>query len=264
MPNRSPKRANWSRLSDPPDLFDASGAFETCRVSGGRVLFLEEHLQRLRASLQTLGFSLSRENETRAALARAARGMKQGSVRIAVRRCGKPRLIVHRRPGISYADGLRSTGVVLTTVPTRWPAGDRMPAQAKGSERLSGILARLEAPDPVDLLRLGPDGTLTEGTVSNLFFVKRGILYTPPTWAGVLEGVTRHRVLEAARDLGIPGQEIPVSRHELFNAEEAFLTNVLMGILPIRSVDGRRIGTRVPGPVTRRLTQAILKERSKG
>ncbi len=239
-----------------PRPFDASGAFETCRVSRGKVLFLEEHLHRLSESLKTLGVSGWNRERSRRRLREAASGVRQGYVRIAVGR-EQGTVVVHRKEGLPYPPRLRREGIRLTTVPTRWPQGEAAPAQAKSSERLSGVLARLEGGQAAEVLRIGPHGYLTEGTASNLFMVREGALCTPPRWLGVLEGVTRWRVLEAAGRLKIPTREIPFSRHDLFNAEEAFLTNVLMGILPIREVDGRRIGSRLPGRITRRLMGAL-------
>ena len=240
-----------------PAEFDASGVFETCRVRQGRVLRLEEHLHRLRASLKTVGISSWDEVLARRELDRSARNLRKGSVRIAVRRSGNPRILVHAHSELPYSSRQHRQGISLRTVPTRWPAGETAWAQAKCSERLSGVLARIEAAGAPEALRLGPRGDVTEGTVSNLFFMRAGALMTAPAWLGVLEGVTRARVIRAARQLKIPVREIPFSRHDLFNAEEVFLTNVLMGILPVREVDGRRIGGRVPGPVTRRLARIL-------
>lgn len=237
--------------------FDASGCFETCRVKRGRVLRLEEHLRRLGASVKMLGLAGWDEREVRAEVAKAARGMADGYVRVAVQRAGSPRLLVHRHAGHPYPAEWERRGIAVRTVPTRWPAGETASAQAKVSERLSGVLARMEAPEAPEVMRIGPHGYLTEGTVSNLFIVREGRLATPPSWLGVLEGVTRARVLEMARRLRIPAREIPMTRHDLFNAEEAFLTNVLMPILPVREADGRRIGASVPGPITRKLAKAL-------
>jgi len=136
-----------------------------------------------------------------------------------------------------------------------------MPAQVKSSQRLTSILARQEGINSDEVLLLGAHGYLTEGTVSNLFLVKDSTLVTSPGWQGILEGVTRGLVRKAARRMRIPYLEIPVTRHDLFNADEAFLTNVLMDILPVRQVDGRRIGTKVPGPITQRLGRALVTER---
>jgi branched-chain amino acid aminotransferase len=249
-----------------PAEFDASGVFETCRVKGGRVLRLEEHLQRLQASLKTVGIplthTLSPEGRgqgegLKRALQEAAKGLKEGYIRIAVRRRGHPRVLVHRQEKVPYSKKRASSGVVLRTVPSRWPAGETGWAQVKSSERLSGVLARMEAPEAAEVLRLGPHGYVTEGMVSNLFFVRQGTLVTAPAWLGVLEGVTRSRVIRSARKLRLAVREIPFSRHDLFNAEEAFLTNVLMGILPVRQVDGRRIGEKTPGPITRKLMKIL-------
>ncbi|MBI3322580.1 MAG: aminotransferase class IV family protein [Candidatus Omnitrophica bacterium] len=243
-----------------PQPFDASGCFETCRVRNGRVLRLEEHLRRLAASVKTLGLAGWGASTARSEAVAAARGMEEGYVRIAVLRQHDKtgsRFLVHRHEGNPYPAEWERKGVAVRTVPIRWPAGETAVAQAKMSERLSGVLARAEAPESPEVLRIGPHGYLTEGTVSNLFLVREGRLVTPPAWLGVLEGVTRGRVLEQARKLRIPTEEVPVTRHDLFNAEEAFLTNVLMPILPVREADGRSIGVSVPGPVTRKLAKAL-------
>ncbi len=240
----------------PPAPFDAAGAFETCRVQEGKILHLKEHLWRLSASLKTLQLPPLGRQDLRD-LQAAAREVKGGFVRIAVGRSGKPPVLIHRHPGLPYPKGLFRRGISIRTVATRQPGTEAQPSGAKSSERLSGVLARWEGGDSREVLRLGCHGLLTEGTASNLFMVKRGALQTAPAWLGVLEGVTRALVLKTAHKLGIPIQEAPFTRHELFNAEEAFLTNVLMEILPLRAVDGRKIGERVPGPVTRRLMRAF-------
>lgn len=249
----------FSNMTILPQRFDASGCFETCRVEGGRVLKMEEHLRRLGSSAKTLGMPWWDERAARLELAQAGRAVKDGYVRLALRRGGAPRMLVHRHAGRPYPAVWERRGIAVRTVAARWPAGETAVAQAKMSERLSGVLARAEAPGAPEVLRMGPHGYLTEGTVSNLFLVLHGRLFTPPAWLGVLEGVTRARVLEQARRLRIPVEEVPVTRHDLFNAEEAFLTNVLMPVLPLREVDGRRIGTQTPGPVTRKLSQALQK-----
>ena len=233
---------------------------------------MEEHLDRLQSSLRTLGLPPCQEQEVRNSLKESARGILEGYVRIGIwlrleeaaplvisesRRTEKSRTIIHMNPQIPYSREQIRKGISVTTVPTRMAPVEAIQSRVKSSERLSSVLARLESPESVEVLRIEPQGFLTEGTISNLFFVKGKAVVTPPAWLGVLEGVTRTHVIEAARRLKILVQEIPVTRHDLFNADEAFLTNVLMGILPIRQVDGRTIGTRVPGPITRRLMYEI-------
>ena len=249
MPNLRPI------LLEPPETFDASGAFETCRVKAGKVLFLQEHLHRLGHSLNTVGITAWDRKKVSTALSRTARQVGDGTVRVALRRTGS--FLIHSHRGSLYPEAMKRKGIVVVTVATRWPTGEPGIAQAKGSERLSSILARAEGGEATEVLRFGPQGYLTEGTVSNLFIVKNRIVLTPPPWLGVLEGVTRSRILRAARRLGMPVEESPFTRHDLFNAEEAFLTNVLMSILPIRAVDGRKIGKIVPGPFTRRFMRSL-------
>ncbi|MBI3323057.1 MAG: aminotransferase class IV family protein [Candidatus Omnitrophica bacterium] len=247
------------------DPFDASGCFETCRVERGRALRLEEHLHRLASSMKTLGMTGWDGEVARVEAVAAAWTVRDGYLRLAVMRGGRLglaaggglRLLVHRHAGRPYPAAWERSGIAVRTVPSRWPAGETAVAQAKMSERLAGVLAQAEAPDSAEVLRIGRHGYLTEGTVSNLFLVREGRLTTPPAWLGVLEGVTRARVLGEARRLRIPIEEVPVTRHDLFNAQEAFLTNVLMPILPIREADGRRIGVSAPGPVTWKLAKAL-------
>ena len=205
--------------------------------------------------MKTVGIFSWDKEAARREMVRSARGLKEGSVRIAVRRDGN--FLVHRSPTLPYSARQMREGISVRTVPSRWPAGESGWAQAKTSERLAGVLAKWESPGAPEALRIGRHGYVTEGTVSNLFFVRDGKLTTAPAWLGVLEGVTRRRVIRAAGKLRVPVREVPFNRNDLFNAEEAFLTNVLMEVLPVCEVDGRRIGSGRPGPVTRRLMKVL-------
>ena len=244
-------------MNRPPRQFDAAGVFETCRVRKGAVLHRQEHLERLRESLRTLGMDVHRVQGVEARLNAAARRVGDGFVRIGLRAEGEPRMVVDERRGTPYSDRMRTEGVKVVTAAGCWPSGETGFAGAKHTDRLSSILARAQAGDAAEVLRFNAEGYLTEGTVSNLFLVKDGTLLTPATWLGVLDGVTRRQLLLAAGRLHIPVQETVVTRHELFNADEAFLTNVLMGVLPVREADGRRIGRRLPGPMTQRLSESL-------
>jgi len=98
---------------------------------------------------------------------------------------------------------------------------------------------------------------VTESTASNFGIIKGGGLLTPPCWLGLLAGITRQVVLELAAHVAIPVREIPLTRHELYNADEALLSSTTKEILPVTVIDGRRIGTGKPGPYTRRLHRAF-------
>lgn len=247
-------------MSRPPRQFESTGVFETCRVKAGTILHRHEHIERLKASLRTLGMDLRLVQGMEARLAAAAHRVQDGFVRVGVRARGEPRVTMDERKGIPYSQKLKKRGLKVTTSAGRWPSGEAGCAGAKHSDRLSSILARAQSKDAGEVLRFNAQGYLTEATVSNLFLVRNGELLTPAAWLGVLDGVTRRRILWAASRLGIPVQETVVTRHELFNAEEAFLTNVLMGVMPIREVDGRRIGAGIPGPITRRLSKWVETE----
>jgi branched-chain amino acid aminotransferase len=108
-----------------------------------------------------------------------------------------------------------------------------------------------------DAILLSEDGSVSEGTVSNLFLVRAGRLITPPVTAGILEGITRQSVLTLAEDSGLAVTERQVQRSELYVADEAFLCGTAMEIAPVIEVDRRPVGDGAPGPVTRQLAQAL-------
>ena len=141
------------------------------------------------------------------------------------------------------------------TTPIRPAPPAAVPAQVKSTERVPSVLAWSQVSDRsiFEVLACTPQGYVAEGTASNLFIVRGGEVITPPTWVGVLPGIVRRTVLRLARRARLVVHETPFTRHELFTAQEAWLTNSLIGLVPIRTVDGRRIGRRCPGLITRRL-----------
>ena len=100
-------------------------------------------------------------------------------------------------------------------------------------------------------------GSVTESTASNFGIIKHGACVLPPCWLGLLAGITWQVLEEAARSLRIPVEQTPLTRHELYNADEAFLTSTIKEVLPVTTIDGRRIGRGRPGPVTKRLQQVF-------
>ena len=139
-------------------------------------------------------------------------------------------------------------------------AGPRISsAQAKASEYLLSVLAKAESDIGAEVsgevhetVFLGPSGDVGECRTCNIFMVKRGTLFTPPAY-GILDGVTRRTVIELALVSKIPFSEQVISRHDLFNADEAFLTYTSAEILPVASLDGRKVGSECPGKVTQSL-----------
>lgn len=228
---------------------EATGIYESVKVYHGVCFRLEEHLERFWESAKTLGFKvpLTRpELRRRIEKELADSGKKEAFVRLTL--AGNEIFVVvgeRMHPPEMYQRGVSlKTGVVRrNSSHTAFP-------EAKSTCCLNQVLASLD-PTPAqtyEILFLNEEGYLAEVRIGNIFLVKAGVLLTPPP-RGLLNGVTRRFVIECARSGKIPVEERPLMRHELFNAEEAFLTNTTWEVLPVREVDGRRIGEKLPGPL---------------
>jgi len=135
-----------------------------------------------------------------------------------------------------------------------------MNPRVKSLNYLNNILAKIEGlrAGCVEALMLNHKGEVAECTGDNVFVVKKGVLRTPPTDAGILEGVTRNVVMELAEAAGIPLRVEALTRHDVFVADEFFLTGTAAEIIPVVKCDGRPIGTGKPGPITRQLRERFL------
>jgi len=268
---------------------EAVGIFESMRSYGGRILHEKDHLVRLCESAKTVGYSplpgikvLRRE----LGLALKASGEKNTSVRLTLLD-GKVFVIVGAR---ECAKELYKKGVVLKTASFPRGGPSTFPWQVKASAYQQAILASTEPhPDRIyEWVFLDLQGLLTETRVGNFFLVKYPVngtvsenlktgswtgsgamLLTPPEHL-ILNGVTRRFVIKCALELGFQVREVPLTRHEFFNADEAFLCNTSWEILPVHELDGRVIGVGKPGPVTlklhrffkRRVQQDVTSHRS--
>jgi branched-chain amino acid aminotransferase len=151
----------------------------------------------------------------------------------------------------------RTEGLDLVTVSVRRPAADVLDPRVKSLNYLNNVLAKREARlrGADEALVLNARGDIAEASVANLFCVRDAALLTPPATDGALEGITRRTVLELARELAIPAAERTLGRFDLFACEEAFLTGSGAGLVPVRSLDGTRIGG--PGSVFARIRRAF-------
>ena len=241
-----------------------NGCFETMRAYQGRIFRLGSHLDRLYASAQTLQ---TRPPKDRAGLARqltgalARSGIQEAVVRVALmpqaRGEARPSIVVHTAelpPQAAYRDGLR-----VVVVPARKFSVASIDPQSKYSARLGSVLAvqdaQLRGGD--EALFMDGRGYVTESTASNFGIVARGEILTAPAWLGLLWGITRDVLFETAKDLRLTIRAVPLTRHDLYNADEAFLTSTLKEVMPVTRIDGRPIGTGRPGPVTKRLLGAF-------
>ncbi len=245
------------------------GLFETMRAYNGRVFRLDSHLSRLAGSAEILGLPIRALNLKAAVMDTIrANGLNDARIRIAISigegavapdpgTCSKPTVLVvaeHYQPYPQqvYQKGFRA--VVSSIV-----RNSRSPlSRLKSANYLESILARQEAraTGADEALCLNEKGLLTEASMSNIFLVGNGVLRTPGLESGILPGITRQVVLELARQLDISTLEQDTRQDELFRAEEAFLTNSLIEVMPLTKVEGRPIAAGRPGSITRRLMAA--------
>ena len=259
MPSRC-EPARWPL----PSVESTSGCFETMRVYGGKIFRLPAHLERLWASAQCLGVRLPM---SRAQLAHrliravAASRLREAIVRVALlpdaHRVASPSIVV--QPVQLPTPSMYRRGIQVAVVPTRRFPVSQINPQAKFSARLGSVMAVIEAQlRRVDeAIFMDEMGYVTESTASNLGVIRQGAFVAPPCWSGLLAGITWQAITEVAMALKMPVQEAPLTRHELYNVDEAFLSSTTKELLPVTIVDGRRIGTGRPGPSTRRLHQGF-------
>lgn len=245
------------------------GVYETLRAYSGRIFRLRQHLARLwrSASLIDLDIPLVEEdliavlheamkrNDLSDAYLRITISRGEGNIGLDPRLCVHPTVVVISLPLQPYPVGLFNTGVTLSIVNVRRNLAAALPPMIKSLNFLNNILAKHEASrtGAFDGLMLNGEGYVTECTTSNVFFVKGGCICTPSVKCGILDGVTRETVLSLAREQQLPTEEGCYLPDALFEADECFLTNTTMEIMPVSDIDKRSIGTDRPGIVTDRL-----------
>ena len=245
------------------------GVYETLRAYQGRIFMLQEHLARLERSARLIGLSIPLDggqwapilaevlhrNNLSAAYIRITVSRGEGAIGLDPGLCQSPTLVVIAQPLPSYPPSLYDQGIALIIATIRRNLPQALPPHVKSLNFLNNILAKREASEvkAFDAVMLNAEGNLAECTTSNLFFVKEGLVCTPSRACGILDGITRNVVLRFATEQGIPSEEGTYTPDNLFSADECFLTNTTMEIMPVRAVDDRTIGTGRPGPITERL-----------
>jgi len=245
------------------------GVFETLRAYQGHVFMLSEHIARLEQSAASLSIALPVTRERLADLVRESltrNQLQEAYLRITVSRgpgeigldpalCKAPTLVIIAKPFQPYPEWFYTQGVPVIIAKTRRNLPEALPPHVKSLNYLNNVLAKMEAKsaDAHEALLLNHRGEVTEGTGSNVFVIQEGRLRTPAVESGILAGITRGVVLQLARDLGIPTEETRLAVGDLAIADECFLTNTTVEVLPVTQVDGQRIGNGRPGEITRRL-----------
>ncbi|MEW6191894.1 MAG: branched-chain-amino-acid transaminase, partial [Bacillota bacterium] len=249
------------------------GVFEGIRAYHGRVFKLKEHLQRLYESAKSIMLSipLSQEEMQQVVLETCRRNnIRDGYIRLVVTRgkgdlgldpqkCPRPTVFCIADSIQLYPPEFYEKGLEVITVPTRRNVPEALSPRIKSLNYLNNILAKIEAGliGVQEAIMLTHDGFVAEATGDNIFIIKEGTLITPPPHLGILKGITRDAVMELARAKGITVLERVFTRHDVFTADECFLTGTAAEIIPVVKVDGRIIGEGRPGPVTCDLIQAF-------
>ena len=250
-------------------LLYGDGVFEGIRVYGGKVFLLEEHIERVYESAKAIRLEIPMSP---AELSQAtedtvrANGIHDGYVRLVItrgagslgldiRRTSNPQVIIIADTISLYPKELYEDGLQLVTASTIRNHPGALSPRIKSLNYLNNILAKIEAIDAgtLEALMLNHKGEVAECTGDNIFIVKRDVLMTPPKSAGILEGVTRNTVIELARQAGVTVDETEMTRHDIFVADECFLTGTAAEVIPVVGLDGRTIGNGEPGPLTRKL-----------
>ena len=251
-------------------LLYGDGVFEGLRYYSGRVFRLDEHLDRLYASARAicLEIPLAKEAVAQAVIdTLAANTLSDGYVRLVVtrgagslgldpNRTKNPQVIVIADTIALYPREYYEKGLRIVTAATQRTQSAALSPRIKSLNYLNNIMAKLEGLQAgcVEALMLNHKGEVAECTGDNIFVVRGTKLLTPPPDAGILEGITRNAVMELAHAAGIDCREQTLVRHDLYTADECFLTGTAAEVIPVVEIDGRKIGAGVPGPITARLT----------
>jgi len=249
-------------------LLYGDGVFEGIRFYNGRVFRMEAHMERLWESARSicLEIPISREEMDEALLETIRQNdLRDGYVRLIVTRgvgnlglnpvqCKRPSIIIIATTVALYSEENYRRGLTVVTVPTRRMGPATLNPAIKSLNYLNNVLARIEAnlANADEALMLNDTGNIAECTADNVFMVKGGQIMTPPITAGALRGITRATVFDIAAELDIAISERELTRHDLYIADEAFLTGTAAEVIPMIKVDGRDIGDGKPGPITQR------------
>jgi len=250
-------------------LLYGDGIFEGIRFYNGRVFRLGEHLDRLWDSARSicLEIPMTKEEMTEALLEAIRQNhLRDGYVRLLVTRgignlglnpmqCKWPSVIIIVAAITLYRENLYRKGLTIVTCATRRCSPAALNPAVKSLNYLNNVMARLEAnlADADEALMLNDAGNVAECTADNVFVVKRGQIITPPVTSGALRGITRSVAFEIATELGFKTLEADITRHDIYTADECFLTGTAAEIIPVVKADGRLIGNGKPGPITARI-----------
>ena len=250
-------------------LLYGDGIFEGIRLYEGNIFRLDAHLDRLWCSAKALLLTIPiSRREMAEAVCESCRqnGLRDGYIRLVVTRgvgdlglspwlCPKPSVFIIADKIALYPPEHYTSGLSIVTVPTRRVGPAALPSMVKSLNYLNNILAKIEARQAgaLEAIMLNDAGFVAECTGDNIFIVHQGRLMTPAAQQGALKGITRDAIFSVAQALSLPAEEHDLTRYDLWNADECFLTGTGAEVIPVVKLDGREIGDGKPGPVTNRV-----------
>ena len=256
-------------------LLYGDGIFEGIRCYSGKVFRLEEHLERLYQSARAIMLNMPigpeklaediyetlRRNNFVDAYIRLVVTRGAGSLGLDPFKTSDPQVIIITDKIALYPAEYYEKGLDLITASTIRNHPAALSPRIKSLNYLNNIMAKMEGLQAgcVEALMLNHKGEISECTGDNIFLVRDGRLQTPPIDAGILEGITRNVVIELAEQMGIPCDQIPLTRHDVFIADECFLTGTAAEVIPVVKLDKRPIGGGAVGPITQQLLAAFKK-----
>lgn len=252
-------------------LMYGDGLFETLRSYDGTVFRIDSHLDRLFDSAEMIRLTIPKEKgELKEIIYQSLKinRLKEAYIRLSITRgegdigldpdlCKAPTIIVISKPFIPYQEELYREGVNIIISAVRRTPHEALDPAIKSLNFLNNILARISSKEEgvFDALMLNMDGYATETSTANIFMVRGGMLITPPSSAGILKGITRFTVILLSKAIGVDVSEKDILPSDLYRADEIFLTNTSMEVMPVVAIDSRVIGDGRPGKITKRVLQ---------
>ncbi|GAA4433607.1 branched-chain-amino-acid transaminase [Bremerella cremea] len=252
-------------------LLYGDGVFEGLRIYNGKIFRLEQHIRRLYDSAKAIYLEIPmspaemieachetvRQSEFTDGYIRLVITRGAGTLGLGPERTKDPQTIIIVDKIKLYPQEFYDNGLEIITASTIRNHPTALSPRIKSLNYLNNIMAKIEASKAgcLEALMLNHKGEVSECTADNIFIVRDGKLLTPPTDAGILEGVTRDVVLELAREAGIPTFEKTMTRYDVYVADECFMTGTAAEVIGVVKVDDRKIGDGKPGPITRKLKE---------
>jgi branched-chain amino acid aminotransferase len=256
-------------------LLYGDGIFEGIRAYDGVVFKLKEHIDRLYKSAHMIMLTIPitkeemiektletlRKNKMRDAYIRLVVTRGIGDLGLNPRKCPKPTIIIISDTISLHMAGAKETGIAAMISWVKRDPVDATSHEIKSLNYLNSILAKIEANivGVDEAICLDKNGFVCEGVAENIFIVRKGKLYTPPTYTGALHGITAESIQDLAKELGYDVKEKNITPFELFNADEVFFTGTAAEIIPVREINKRQINDGKPGPITKRLMEEFRK-----